>query len=166
MKRWMILITALLFVSCETPLRSAHAEWTTTMPPAEYDVPYTGELTIWRVQSQQGIRQHCWRATFTEHAIACTVHSRPYPSAWCDVYVLEDAILKKVGLTLAAVLRHELAHCNGWPGDHSGGTSVRSTTVSMPKLPSWTQWLPASPGICIMPGRIFKPCEDVRKLGQ
>lgn len=86
------------------------------MPPARYDVPYTGPLIehvltleqIDKICSGMGVRKSqgqvifgCARGTETP----CVI----YIPKIAGYITAEDQ---------AKVRRHELAHCNGWPGDH------------------------------------------------
>jgi hypothetical protein len=55
-----------------------------------------------------------------------SVHNRKAPgtpATICDIYIVEDSALKARGWNLAWLLRHELAHCNGWAG-HAGGKKI------------------------------------------
>jgi hypothetical protein len=56
-------VVAACFVLATTNAFAAQGKgkihWMTTLPPAQYDVPYTGELTIWTVQSRSDILQYC-----------------------------------------------------------------------------------------------------------
>ena len=65
-------------------------------------------------------------------------------------------------MNYALTLRHELAHCNGWPADHPGAKKVQvDTKVEMPKLPASTKELPAYPPIvCVTPDWKSEPCES------
>lgn len=41
--------------------------------------------------------------------------------AECRVIILADAVIEALGFTTPEfVLRHEIAHCNGWPATHIG----------------------------------------------
>ena len=56
--------------------------------------------------------------------VGCAKHAKDL--SWCKVYVVSDAFINKhtaeqrklFGYSYENFLRHELAHCNGWPGDH------------------------------------------------
>ena len=86
------------------------------LPPAEYDHPYKGHLRVTRVASEAEVREMCPGVTFTLGALACTHRT----SLGCFVTMVSDAIIREHGTTPQTVLRHEIAHCNGWPGDHRG----------------------------------------------
>jgi hypothetical protein len=38
----------------------------------------------------------------------------------CRVILAPEADVKAFGLPIDLIMRHEIAHCNGWPGDHEG----------------------------------------------
>ena len=44
--------------------------------------------------------------------------------AQCVVYLRDNAEIRRQGWTRQIVLRHEIGHCNGWPGDHRGMRSI------------------------------------------
>jgi len=149
-------ITALLLAT-----GTAHAGFLTSMPPAEYDKPYMGELEIRRMVTDQDVRTLCpkaWKARTQTRFPACSMHN----ATRCEVYIVNDRGLKALGMNYALTLRHELAHCNGWPGDHPGGKKVPiDTRVEMPKLPASTRILPAYPPVvCVSPEWQPEPCKD------
>jgi hypothetical protein len=89
------------------------------MPPHEYDHPYTGanlEMVMARDQAQ--VRELCPRAVFSDYigALACSMR---LDANNCRI-IISPAAIKARGLPLDVVLRHETAHCNGWPADHKG----------------------------------------------
>jgi len=46
------------------------------------------------------------------------VHSVTGKPTRCYIYIAPDYYLKRWNITTEAVRRHEIAHCNGWPGYH------------------------------------------------
>jgi hypothetical protein len=93
------------------------------VPPKEYDHPYKGpgELQIVEVKSQDSVHGWCPTTVFPKAgAFACAI-VKPWG---CQVVIAPEADLKAVGLWKALVVRHETAHCNGWPGDHRGALPV------------------------------------------
>jgi hypothetical protein len=60
--------------------------------------------------------------------LGCAIHdtrrapddSVAMPATECLVVIATDEILKLYGFTYEIVRRHELGHCNGWPGSHVG----------------------------------------------
>lgn len=78
-----------------------------TLPPVEYDHPFAGDLYV--VESVE----KCSPPDL--HRIAC---AEPHDT-WCVIrYEKEQAT--RWGWTVNLVMRHEIGHCNGWPGDHRG----------------------------------------------
>ena len=77
-------------------------------PPAQYDHPYAGELTVhmversnvWRECSENG------RYKVRRDAAGCAI----FAPGRCTVYLAT----KTRRAPLDAILRHEIAHCNGW----------------------------------------------------
>jgi hypothetical protein len=68
------------------------------LPPAEYDRPYRGTLSVIRLDTRAEVTARCgWGA------IACAREDRGY----CEVIMFRDE-------TRESVLRHEIGHCNGW----------------------------------------------------
>jgi hypothetical protein len=93
------------------------------LPPPEYDIPYSGRLTITRLASQDEVRAACPAAKWPANvALACNLR---WGTTRCDVYIVADNVLNGYGIDYDSTLRHELAHCNGWPGDHPGARSVQ-----------------------------------------
>jgi hypothetical protein len=122
-------------------------------------VPYEGTLTIWRGIRADQLRDYCREVS----KVACSSRPKQPPYTRCDLFISESALTAK-GFSLAFILRHELAHCNGWGQDHAGGRKVLSSTkVQMPKLPESMRWLPVYPPLaCITPDRTVEPCDNRR----
>lgn len=74
------------------------------IPPSRYDVPFTGAYHEFIVP-RKDIDAYCGFDVLAACAIA--------RGSECIVYLSEGG-----GLTLAALRRHERAHCSGWPPDH------------------------------------------------
>jgi hypothetical protein len=106
---------------------------------------------------------------------ACTFPSVDHQR--CRIFIATKDVIKRDGVDYAFVLRHELAHCNGWKHppkppktvtlgqkwyEAEGGKWVRKGTVTpMPKLPVSTKELPAYPPVvCITPDWKPEPCEN------
>jgi hypothetical protein len=84
------------------------------LPPAEYDHPYSGKLVVLKEDNLALIRHVC---RDTPNPVACSY--RTYDSATGET--LSCLIMLGPGAHENAVaLRHEIGHCNGWPGDHPG----------------------------------------------
>jgi hypothetical protein len=99
-------------------------------PPAEYNIPYTGVLMIQRLPIEQ-VHKVCW-----EVHLACTLPISTDPNgrgaqiningnrAGCLIVMPTDDYIKQhTAQDPSETLRHELAHCNGWPGDHPNSQS-------------------------------------------
>ena len=71
-------------------------------PPARYDHRYTGLLDVYHVK-QSEVAKRCKINVFS-----CAVRTEGFPS--CKIY-LSTRIRKH---SLKAIMRHEIAHCNGW----------------------------------------------------
>jgi hypothetical protein len=81
-------------------------------PPEEYDHYYEGDLTIRIVPTIEALRDVC--GSFYPRMLACAIR---YPKN-CVIYMVEDEVMRKEGWTTGLLLRHEIGHCNGWPGHH------------------------------------------------
>jgi hypothetical protein len=86
------------------------------VPPPEYDYPYKGELVVRHV-SQKEVREACPSAKYTLGVALGCAHRWPTS---CHIILAPEADMKAAGYPPELVLRHEIAHCNGWPGDHPG----------------------------------------------
>jgi hypothetical protein len=83
------------------------------LPPVEYDRPYNGKLTVERVTPEE-LRAQC--ASAVQSSLGCS-----FPRAnSCRIILVDEALIRAVGWTVELMLRHERAHCNGWPQSHPG----------------------------------------------
>jgi hypothetical protein len=102
---------------------SAEARPLRLNPPKEFDHPYTGYLITQIAKDQDEVRRLC-NAKFTQGiAPACSYRVAPdkrNPLGSCTIIMLPEEQLEALGLPLYLIWRHEIAHCNGWPGDHNG----------------------------------------------
>jgi hypothetical protein len=83
-------------------------------PPARYDHPFAGSLTIVKFD-KRSVSRECSKA-FDGRKV------RP-DAAGCAILISDtECVIYLATRTkrapLADILRHEIAHCNGWPGDH------------------------------------------------
>jgi hypothetical protein len=83
------------------------------LPPVEYDHPYKGKLTTETVTLEQ-LRSRCWNAIQT--SLGCAYQS----ANSCHILLVDEEKIKAAGWTVELMLRHERAHCNGWPQAHPG----------------------------------------------
>src|SRR5262245_37432859 len=88
------------------------------LPPAEYDHFYDGDLTIKIVPDLISLRAAC--GTDKETMLACAMRN----AKGCVIYMVEDRVMRERGWNTGLLLRHEIGHCNGWPGDHPGQRPV------------------------------------------
>jgi hypothetical protein len=129
------------------------------VPPKEYDHPFRGpgELVVTRAASQDEVREKCVGAVWpAAGAFGCSMNK-----SWgCHVVIAPEADQKIVGLTIAITLRHEIAHCNGWPNNHRGALPIEDWA-----LPEDAIIAPVEPSPAQQPASRFcgiaiqKPCE-------
>ena len=72
-------------------------------PPLRFDHPFAGKVIIEQVDLA-GQWQHCqpyggWACAFVIYGV-------------CHIYVIAEHSGDR------DLMRHEIAHCNGWPADH------------------------------------------------
>ena len=84
------------------------------LPPAEFDHEYKGQLVVTKWNDYSLIQLICKE---TKNAIACSY--RTYDSVSGETLSCL-IMLGPVAHNDERALRHEMAHCNGWPGDHPG----------------------------------------------
>jgi len=133
----------------------AHAQLYNYLPPAEYDHPYEGELWVRVAPTEEDIPKLCNRTS----EVACTLH--PVAGKVCEMWITPD-LTKHPDMSLAFIVRHEVGHCNGWPGDHPNAVKTRmDLDWGQPKWPAHTHFLPAYRGkpICVTPEWKKEPCE-------
>jgi hypothetical protein len=86
-------------------------------------VPYTGKLSVTLAASERAVAEQCPKTWFPAK-LGCAFMLRqraaggPYEE--CRVVLANEEIIESWGFSLATIYRHEIAHCNGWPGDHKG----------------------------------------------
>lgn len=143
------------------------------LPPPQYDKLYDGELEIRFFSSAADVDQAC---KSMGEGIGCIWSSDDHKH--CRMILATEDLAKRKGKNYAFVLRHELAHCNGWThpktteGRHfnlgerwdkaEGGKWIAANTkMPMPTLSVSTRILPASPPvICVTPDWKPEPCKD------
>jgi hypothetical protein len=129
------------------------------VPPEQYDHPFRGpgELRIIDAASQDEVRQWCPTAVFPKAGAFGCASSKPWG---CQVAIASEADLKTVGLTRGMVLRHEVAHCNGWPGDHRGALPIMDWALPEDATNTRVEPSPAQQPASRLCGiAIQKPCE-------
>ena len=88
------------------------------LPPIEFDGPYKGELIVTVVSHEELVRRcpGLWAGVL---ACAKTYGERIRPIR-CEIFIEDEKAITARGYTRELMLRHEIGHCNGWPGDHPG----------------------------------------------
>ena len=91
------------------------------LPPEEYDIPYEGKLVVTLVDSEAEVMKQCPKTNFPAK-LGCAFQFRQIypggPYAECRIIMPKEEIIESWGFSLATIYRHEIGHCNGWPGDH------------------------------------------------
>jgi len=107
------------------------------LPPVEYDHDYSGNLIVQEVPTIEELLETC--KLTVRWALGCTTLTD-----WgCHVYLVPESVMKKYGWWKEAMMRHELGHCNGWPGDHPGQrpyTPIQHLRVTLPKKSNHHEW--------------------------
>jgi hypothetical protein len=86
-------------------------------PSAKYDHEFPGEIIVTEMPSEAKLRKLCegFGATFNKStAIACAFAHR----GKCFIFTIDPIEMAYTSYTWEQVMRHERAHCNGWPSDH------------------------------------------------
>lgn len=88
------------------------------LPPVEFDRPYTdGPIYITVGKDQTEVRRLCPYTNFGPWpAIACN----QLQGKNCVIAMAAYPVIQATGIDPGLVLRHEIAHCNGWGADHKG----------------------------------------------
>lgn len=88
------------------------------LPPIEFDhVPDKKLVMIKDVATEEELRTICrWPKTSAATLVGCADTKDPDV---CHIYI-SGSIPSWAGLTRNIVIRHEMGHCNGWPGTHEG----------------------------------------------
>src|SRR5262245_19697801 len=120
-----------------------------SIPPVQYDQPYTGKLAIQRFSVRDKIP--------CKTLLACAYHATD--SSWCYIAMAIYKLLATENHTSATEMRHELGHCNGWIG-HAGERLVLRDNVKAPVLTD-RLYLPTDDlsSVCIASDGSAKLCE-------
>jgi hypothetical protein len=110
-----------LTIAAATPAAADSTLAMRLFPPKQYDHPYKGELTFVLAENEQEVREMCPGSKFNPRigALGCA----HVGATWCRVIMAPDSVITRAGFLSALVLRHEFAHCNGWPADHRDALS-------------------------------------------
>jgi hypothetical protein len=93
-------------------------------PPAAYDKPFPGAVTINTAKDMDEMASWCSPHPLAGQVLGCSFHyvhslTPDLRYARCYIYIAPESYIRKFyGATPETVLRHEIGHCNGWPGDH------------------------------------------------
>ena len=87
------------------------------LTPIEFDHPFAGTVKIEIVATRNDLKTFCSIAFIAGLTLAC---SRRHGDVLCHIVIVDERIIKEQGWTRELMLRHEIGHCNGWPGDHPG----------------------------------------------
>jgi hypothetical protein len=82
-------------------------------PPGRYDHPFNGKLLLQHADDLAQLRGVCNNDT---HALGCAFPRPEERSCWILLAPKDD--IAKAQFPLEQLIRHEIAHCNGWPVDH------------------------------------------------
>ncbi len=78
------------------------------IPPPQYDYPYKGQLVINYILSQEEINRRCYSVSMA--TVGCAFLGEGH----CTILIWRGVTEKR----MEVLIRHEVAHCNGWPKDH------------------------------------------------
>ncbi len=78
------------------------------LPPPQYDYPYQGEVVINYVLSPDEMNRRCYGVG--RQIIACAFTGDGH----CTILIWSQVASEQ----RPTLIRHELAHCNGWPAHH------------------------------------------------
>jgi hypothetical protein len=120
---------AVFFALIPLPLSAAAqngTQWDMAgLPPVEYDKPFAGKYSEIRVGAT--VMGYVCPKTPWPVTLGCAVHDTQrdseritVPATECIVYIANDDILEKAGWSYDILMRHERAHCHGWPQSHPG----------------------------------------------
>jgi hypothetical protein len=99
------------------------------MPPSEYDHPFNGRVLVAQILEPEILRRLCITPPPFFFPPACAGRDLivfPPESTGlklesdCQILHLPVEYLQRHNLTVNLIIRHEIAHCNGWPKDHPG----------------------------------------------
>ena len=90
------------------------------LPPPKYDHAYNGPVVVYRAGSQADIRLKCKRMEVPAHIPLMGCSWSATSAHPCLIVVADDETITEWGWTRNIVLRHEIAHCSGWPWNHPG----------------------------------------------
>lgn len=88
------------------------------IPPSRYDHAYDGEVIVSQISTEPRLREICQHfgvpLRSTSVVLACAFVHRDR----CYIFSVPEKDLETWGASVKMVLKHERAHCNGWPANH------------------------------------------------
>jgi hypothetical protein len=98
------------------------------MPPPEYDHPFQGTTEIIYATDQAALKAACRLEKLNpEHIVLGCRHVVGTPPQACVILLPPQKDIEATGIPVAQIIRHEEAHCSGWPADHPGGMKTYAT---------------------------------------
>ena len=91
-----------------------------SLPPAQFDRPYDGDLTIKIVSSTDEVVEFCDIGKI--FLLGCARRN----AVSCMIVLVKDELARAYGWSTGLMLRHEIAHCNGWPPNHQPSSQALS----------------------------------------
>src|SRR5262249_32274167 len=82
------------------------------MPPPKYDKLYEGVLEIQHFSSAEDVQRICKSLGGSGSETGCARIPNDHKQCW--LFIANEDLAKHEGRNYAFILRHELAHCNGW----------------------------------------------------
>src|SRR5262245_23743460 len=96
---------------------AATSAWGQFAPPQEFDHAYDGRVHVEEVATQDDIRTRvCSRWKYPGQALGCS----QVIARICVIFKVSDQEIRAAGHDPDVFMRHEIAHCNGWPNHHPG----------------------------------------------
>jgi hypothetical protein len=99
------------------PARTERTDDVPDLPPPRYDHPFPGKLDL-KIVPQTEIERVCFHVirNLPPPYLACTKIDE-YDDSLCHVWIAPAEDIRAAGHDPEHVRRHEIGHCNGWPGD-------------------------------------------------
>jgi hypothetical protein len=87
------------------------------LPPKQFDHPYDGKLTVIDL-NKRDLREKCRFVKPGAKTLACTSGEKMFAGErHCWIWMMTATDLDREGWDYDMVMRHEVAHCNGWKHD-------------------------------------------------
>ena len=116
-------LAAAVMIVAMLPAKAQKVIGRSALPPVEYDHPYSGKLVVVKVSKRDLLQFLCTNDKVLDpqgprvcNAKGCLpiLACAPHDATSCMI------VLGPGTWTDERVWRHEMGHCNGWPGDHKG----------------------------------------------